>query len=616
MKPLSLRTACSLLSSALLSSLLLGGSQVGAQLGFLSKMVDGAVDRVTSYALKAKVIEYATETDFDPAGNVVTVVELSPGQSIRYSCGKAGVAARGKFMLAPADPSAQVLAAKGEDPMEVAVTRVQPSYNVYRSDRALFIKTFQKLGFDHMLIDYHSDTTLMARDPENFSVNLLCIYIPSASEEAPRYRWLQIKFKGVLPMAYGCGSTKHHMFKNTIPKPRYALSATYRSPERCKIYAQPGMVVGIYCDKNDHVSPPHCFRQVANQKGNMSAYNRIQDRNFHYSSSNDRLRLMKIAAGVDAADFSFECYCKDAEDRTTAVVKVALRNPSTCDLVQILSDYRLTGKFPWAGCYKEISAGKSVSIVMPRPTTTVNPRATVGGLHMYPKEGIDTAYFTAMPATELKRTKIHDMIGLIGFSATQREYKDKLVYNFSAAKDAVIVIKHQVASLSYLYKYYDTFKGSPSTDMTAVSLGFLPTDPYTYGCGVGNTSIFNQQGVRFRNEPIKRGSNHYTQVNCTVNVWESSPVGFYCPKDHILVPHGCFSKMYLRENEKVVNLTDYAPTARIVDAPNLKVVDFLVPESTRDRITYSKEELQCLCRRKDGTLMATITLQLSKPSNK
>ncbi|GBE60778.1 membrane protein, putative [Babesia ovata] len=576
-------------------------------------MFSNAVERVTSYAIVAKTIEYVNEEDFDPAGEMMQTVELVPGQSLKYSCGKHGTAAKGTFTLVPSDPSTHVLAPKGDDPVEVAMNRLQPNHNVYRSDRSLVVKTFQKIGLDHLLIDYADNTVIMAKDNERFSMNLLCIFVPADVDGVPKYRWLQIKFKDVLPMAYGCGSGGFNLFKNAIPLPVNPSAENITEASRCRIEAEPGMIVGIYCAPDDHIYPSDCFRKVTLNDGRTEIPNYFSDPDFKYQNLKGNIRLMKIKPGAIGGHPTFTCFCKNAKNQTTGVVTVSLSKRETCDFTKLLEFYGARRIMPRFLCYKRIGRGKSVSLVVAKSDGTIDRNRLVGGLTIFPKDVTNSTYLTMKSVERMKKIRIDQLIGSVGVRITQSENRDNYIYNFDATDDAIIVLKQPVANLTYIYEYYDRFHNTPKTYTTLVSLQIVPTDPYTHGCGVGYPGLFNSEGVIHDNKYIKVGRSYQTQVNCTVNGWSTSPVGFYCPKDHILEPADCFTTGFLMSSDRTAKMADYAPLARVINAPNLRVIDFSVPNAAKSKITYSDEALQCRCKRKDGTVVATITVTLKNP---
>ncbi|ORM40863.1 uncharacterized protein BXIN_1692 [Babesia sp. Xinjiang] len=578
----------------------------------IKSLINGAIGTVSRYAFEAKKIEYNSEKDFDPEGEMEKTIELKPGDSLKYSCGKTGASSMGAFMLVPANPKTHILSPRGNDPIDVASNRVQISYNVYRSNRDIVVSTFQKLGLDHLLIDYSEDTVLMARDPEQFSINLLCTYVPSDVKAMPKHRWLQIKFKNVLPMAFGCGSAGFNMFKNATPIPLLATYDQLIEATKCKVDAEPGMVVGIYCAKSDHVYPEDCFRQVE-EKEKVTTISGLRDISFPYYNLTGNIRVMKIGSSIQQFDKSFTCLCKNEQNQTTAVLKVRVKKTETCDYTKTLKVYAQTRKWPRNVCYKTLEQGKTIRIIVAKSDGLVNRSLAVGGLLIYPENTTAYNYMPMDKVTRLKETKISHVIGSTGLSISKREEKNNYIYDFTISSDAVVVLKQPIANLTYVYEYYSMFNAVLNKYKTLISIGIVPTDPYTHGCGAGGPDIFNLQGVNVENVHIKKGLSYYTQVKCTLNGWKSSPVGFYCPKDHVLEPEGCFNSAFLASTNRAVRLDFYAPQARVLNSPNLRIVDFTKPMFMKSRIKYSSESLECRCRRKDGALMASITVDLRDP---
>ncbi|CDR94039.1 membrane protein, putative [Babesia bigemina] len=587
--------------------------RAAAEMWSVKDMFNNAVEKVTSYAINARTIQYVDDKDFGPKGEMMQTVELAPGQSIKYSCGKHGTAAKGTFALVPSDPRKHILAPKGDDPFEVALNRIQPSYNVYRSDRSLIVETFQRIGLDHLLIDYADNAVIMAKDNERFSMNLLCVFVPADVNLAPKYGWLQIKFKEVLPMAYGCGSAGFHLFKNAIPLPPNPSDESIMEASRRRIEAEPGMVIGIYCAPNDHIYPSDCFRKVKARDKKGETTNYFSDPDFKYRNLKGNIRLMKVKAGAMGFP-AFTCYCKNAENQTTAALTVAMSRKETCDFTKLLEFYGMQHIIPRFLCYKRLGRGKSVRLVVDKSDGMIDQNRLVGGLTLHPEDVTNITYLSMKSQERMKKVRIDHLIGSAGLRITQRENKDNYIYDFDVTDDAIIVLKQPVANLTYVYDFYDRFQDTPKTFTTLVSLQIVPTDPYTHGCGVGYSGLFNNEGVVFENTHVKTGKTGYhTQVNCTVNGWSTSPVGFYCPKDHILEPSDCFTSIFLGSTDRTAKMADYAPLARVINAPNLRVIDFSAPNTSESKSTYSDAALQCRCKTKDGTIVATITVTLNKP---
>ncbi|GFE54949.1 hypothetical protein BaOVIS_023530 [Babesia ovis] len=579
----------------------------------IKEFFDNTVGRIRKYAWESSTIEYVNPEDFEPAENILRVVDIYPGQALTYGCGKAGSNAMGQFMMLPTNPNTHVLLAKGDDSIEVASKRVVPKHSVYRSDRDLIVTTFQNIGLDHILIDYNSDAIVMAKDHEHFSINLLCIYIPADVDGEVKYRWLQINFKNVLPMGYGCGSGGYNMFKNALALNENTLERKIIDASKCDIRAEPNMVLGIYCDKNDHVYPDDCFHRVSKNGGTTVEFNDIRDISFPHNINVGRLRLMKLGTSLDNIDTAFECQCRNKENKITSVMKVSIRKTETCNFVKILEMQNKFDKCLSDVCQKILTNNTTIRFIVPKSDGVKDLSVKNGGLMFYPINFTQYTYVPKANSEDFKKVRVNRLIGSSGLRFNMIEEGNIIKYEIIAAKDAIIVLKQSIASLSYFYEHYTNQYGSSSETTTIISIAVVPTDPYTHGCGAYNKDIFNKSGVVTTNTQVKMGAHFYTEVKCRVNAWESSPIGFHCPKDHILEPADCFNSAFLLSTNKVVRIEKYVPFARVLDSPNIRVVDFTAPKTMDMYKKYSSESLQCRCRRKNGDLVATITVDLNEP---
>nr|ALR73021.1 hypothetical protein [Babesia bovis] len=582
----------------------------------INDTITNAFRAVNEYVFEAKTIQYVKPEDFEPEDDILRVVDLYPGDSLKYSCGKEASSTMGTFMLHPSNPKTHILLPKGDEPVDVASNRVYPNHTIYRSDRELVISTFRSMGLDHLLIDYARDTKIVAKDNKNFSLNLLCIFIPSDVNGSAKFRWLQINFKNVLPIPYGCGSAGYHMFKNSIPIGPDTPHDKVLEAAQCEIEAEPNMILGIYCSKDDYVYPDDCFRQVIGMDGKRIMFNQFREYSFPHNLIDGNMRLMKLSPKAFNHDMSFSCQCRNKDDKITSIMKVNLRKTETCDFVQIMDIYRRYGNWPRKVCRKTLSTNKVIKIIIPKSDGIANHRNDAGGLLLYPENFGVVAYNPTTNMSHLREIRINRIIGYVGLKMNKIENINNYTFEFSTTENSVIVMKRRIASLSYLYEYYDRFSGPLTKKNTMITIDIVPTDPYTYGCGAENPDIFNTKGVVFNNQHIQKGAHYHTEVKCTLNAWKNSPIGFYCPKQYVLEPADCFNSAYLVSTNHVVRLDEYAPQGRVLNSPNLRIIDFTGPKSVKYTKKYLEESLQCRCRRRDGTVMATITIDLGRPRDK
>lgn len=581
----------------------------------IAEAVQNGAGKLLDYMLPTETISFSKESDIGQNVENMKTIELYPGQSITYACGKPPVPHDGVFSLVPKDPVYHVLDFKGDNTMDVALKRIKPSFSVYRSDKTIFSAVFMNMGFDHYLITYPKNSIIVARDPEKFSINLVCMYRSNRINGPTRYNWLQIKFNGVVTMPFGCGSAMPHMFRNAIPLIKGDVLQSPTQRKHCSINARPGMVVGIYCDKGETVYPADCFGHVEGLISKTVTSTQLLGTNFPHNSNSGRLRLAIADPNNLGHSSGSVCYCKDKGGKTTASVKVLIKHEQTCNYSIFLSKYALRQVYPTYNCHKELSNGRLVRLVLPKTDYTVDKSKKVNGIGIFPEDPRKVFLLNPDDDNTFISAHVSDFFATEGLSVARREEGTYIIYEFVASPRAIIILKRHMANLSYIYRYYDTFSSEPYMRTSVISLGIIPTDPYTHGCGTISPKFFDQTHSKITETPVKIGNDNFKQYSCTVNGYKSSPVGFYCPEDYILYPKDCFNEMIQASTGQTVLVNDFAPFARKVESKNFLVLDFSIPDHKRREIKYSHEVLQCFCKRMDGTIMASISLDLSMPED-
>ncbi|CDR94040.1 hypothetical protein BBBOND_0103540 [Babesia bigemina] len=539
----------------------------------------------------------------------VTLDRVTLGQphEANIVCGNDdGTPLGGEFTLYPSDPMTKTLLPLEGDDLEEAISKEVLLRNISRSTM-LQIETSKHRGTGSFVkVKYPINALIMAKDPHNFSINYACKYQPHDKSQPPYYKWLEIKFKYVYPMAYGCESGNDMLFKNSV----YRFDS-YKSRAQhavCRINPEPNLLFGIYCKPGEVLFPEDCVSKHDMRKlGGLIERYELDDKSaaaIRGYEVHTRLKLFKISPKAMDKEFSVSCQCMapDGEGR-----QLSLRNHVNVEVNPVQTLQYNTRSLQHSMAVMELlRPGIRLTISAPP-----NGRWNVGYLgnvesNLTPTD--PTHYVTIGPG-KVKNTlmRIHQFIGAKKLSIAQHSTVGKLQYVIHYKPDSVWVLKNEMQLMHYKWRATRMDGPKPVDVSVDVNLPIIPTDPHTYGCGVDSRDLFRYEGFE-----LHQGKHEYETV-CKINPYVLSPVGFYCPKHYTLEPAGCFGEMLHTESGRVVNLADYAPHANPINSANIRVLDFHVPKSMRRRVKYSNDELSCRCLDPDGRVHASITLDLRQP---
>ncbi|GBE60770.1 hypothetical protein, conserved [Babesia ovata] len=535
-------------------------------------------------------------------------VTLDQPHEVNFLCGQNDAAHfGGEFTLYPSDPMTKTLLPLEGDDLEDAISKEVLLRNISRSTM-LRIQTSNHRGPGSFVkVMYPVNALIMAKDPQNFSLNYACKYQPRDKSQPPFYRWLEVKFKYVYPMAYGCESGNDMLFKNSVPRLRSSKNGRISF---CKLKPEPGMIFGIYCRPNEHVEPPNCFtdkqfEELGDEITPLTLPNMEVSGNPKYTVP-ARLKLFRISENGLSKDLNMVCHC-----RGWGGIPAYLSLRHVVD--EVIDNVRYMGR-------KGIKPNKQIYFRMHsmEPNHTYKIIAPpLGWFHVGELGLVGTRLapndpeintFNASPMGKNKSIKLTDVVGSKGFELTLKNDGSLNEYTMSYPKAAPLVVKKEMPFI-----YYDwvlkRFFGIQNVDCNLRNLyHIMPTDPYTYGCGVDSLDLFHNEGFE-----LHQGNNN-DATTCKLNPSLVSPVGFYCPKGFKLEPADCFREMLHKESGRVVQLADYAPHARPLDGTYIRVLDFHVPQRMSHLVRYSNDELSCRCLDAQGNVRASITLDLRKPT--
>nr|ALR73007.1 hypothetical protein [Babesia bovis]ALR73027.1 hypothetical protein [Babesia bovis] len=509
----------------------------------------------------------------------------------------------------PSDPVSKMLLPPEGNDFTSAVEKEVASYSLYRSSDLNFeVKKANDVPVS-VKISRTVDTLIMAKDPENFSLNFACKYQSKDGSNAPVYKWVTIKFEAVYPMAYGCETGNNMLFKNSRPIVSNILNLQIAS---CSFEIEPGMIFGIYCKAGERLDPGECFSDadLSDYKGAITPYIPKFAANTNPASTlSTRFRLFKVHDGKLPNSVDLSCSCIGASGKTTRILYVNILEND----VVIASNQTNNMKADLMPTIKEVIMnmypGNNITVkYVPDGEVFLSRGRKVTG-QLRPTNP-DTTAFNGLPVESNPPTLIKDFIGSRGVDITYTKVKDKMVYKVKCADDALLVLKSNTPFMFYNWKVNGVPGEVAVNGILKVGFNIMPTDPYTYGCGVDSADLFRDTGFQLRQEGRGRKVTH-----CKVNPYLSSPVGFYCPEGFVLEPPNCFSEMLHKDKEVVVPLSDFEPLARALEGRHIKVADFHTSTSNRDHIRYSSVELMCRCLDKEGRVRASITLNLQRPSN-
>ncbi|XP_952086.1 uncharacterized protein TA14250 [Theileria annulata] len=644
------------------------GSFCSAKFGldFLARKMNSAVDLAMNYAIMNETLSFKEAADFTADGESFMSYTLEPGSAIKFYCGTSQTIDSRQILMYPQDLKTNSLAPMSKSGINHSIKRVVRNFDLFRSDSTLIYALAEFLGGGYM-IQYPADSVIVSNNPD-FSLNFACVYDPNApyTDNEPDelnggeekkdllYRWVEVKFKNVYPMSYGCGSKGYPLFSNLSPG--YGLdflSETFLQPgSNCEIEPKPGMVIGIYCAVGETFNDELCFRDAS---GNI-----FFDQNYKHSGGL-HLHLYRVPDSGYDSDVNFLCECKGKNGETRAQVRVRKYSTMNCDLTKIFSNYKPGKKITLQACRRDLRPGESLKLTVPANFSKFNyMNASYSSLlepievrfyayrqklddyqvcfvtvlaHIYSTELLSylSSYLSYPSVLAVRKVKLRDLIVGNGLDIEKSVVPGGVQYIFKYKKDSILILTSETVSFEYFWTLF--YKNPRERDVISylnmnekvvavVSIGLFPTDPYTYGCGTRN-DIFRKELLDFRSELI----NNKPASICRVD-GKNSPIGFYCPKPFLLEPRDCFKSVLVStdEGEKSVDLVKVDKHARHFTTKNLVVLDtysnggHVGPAQNEGGANYEDDneyvnasEIMCKCVDEEGNLVASITVQLDKP---
>nr|ALR73018.1 hypothetical protein [Babesia bovis] len=507
----------------------------------------------------------------------------------------------------PSDPVSKMLLPPEGNDFTSAVEKEVASHSFYRSSDLNFEVKKAKDVPVSVKISRTVDTLIMAKDPENFSLNFACKYQSKDGSNAPVYKWVTIKFEAVYPMAYGCETGNNMLFKNTIPKLDWLNHDDVE--EECLITLEPNMLFGIFCEKGERIWPKNCINDDDYKKMNhaISSYSLPWSPTVYRSMSrlSPRFKLFQVSPNEIVKNINIRCYCQNKERITRKITIKKLVNKSI-DFYRLLStaDKNDASVFHRME-YLEPGSKNGFNIPL-SGTFKLGSFGMVSG-RIFPSNLTYNAYYS-LGSSPFVLSRLRQFIGYDGVGISYTKYKGKMKYTFNYKKDSTLVAKTESPSMYIQWLLTPLFTTKIREYTFTLMLNILPSDPYTFGCGVDSADLFRKDGFK-----LSTNTEDEDVTECKINPYLTSPVGFYCPKDHTLEPSNCFEEMINATNNEKVKLSDFAPLARTVESKNIRIVDFNLPKKMKKEIIYNKDMLSCRCRDKNGEVRARIVLDLRNP---
>ncbi|UKK01913.2 hypothetical protein MACK_001266 [Theileria orientalis] len=611
-------------------------SSIGeAGLSAVKNNVAKATQFALNYTVFNKSLTFKDINDFKEGEDNVLRYTLPPGSALKLFCGNQHTRKSGLITLHPPDLLTQTLAPMSKGGIHESLGRVMRNFDVYRSDRTLVHSAPEWFGGSYMFQHPYS-STIVSKDPD-FTLNVACVYNLDASTDGSNagelvtvdgkqkrilYRWIEIKFTDVLPMSYGCGTGNYALFSNLTPvkNPLTSNGAPYQTSTMCDIDPEPGMIVGIYCAGEETFDDKSCFVD----KKKMTYY----DPEFEHANRPGRLHLFKIPDDGLVPDLQFSCKCRDIKGNQTAEVRVVKRTVHVCDFSRVLEDLRPRVGAPLQLCRHNLHPGESLRLIAPPNYAEVNVLGKKQMSTIEPSDPRSKTYVQPLGSKNEILVQIEDIMASKGFEVTKVAFISRLEYLFTYEKDAILVHKTEVTGLTYFW----TLLNNKISDREVLyhrtlneyvngvaSICLVPTDPYTYGCGIRN-EFFRNEFVDFETT----SENNKVVSKCTIDP-RKGPIGFYCPSPYLLEPRGCFNSVIVERigedgnvSSKVHPLKSVMKNARASKSTNFVILEVFkdVPRrrdsvSDDDESEYNSpgphfDALVCKCVDVKGNTLASI----------
>ncbi|KAK1939832.1 hypothetical protein X943_003792 [Babesia divergens] len=568
---------------------------------------DASVDATQSLNNKI-TIDYTLPDAFKPSEIPVKEIHLNPGDEIKIICSGTPLSGGKGLVMHPFDPTNKVLAPLGYDKIADAVNRESYSHMVYRSNDNIVVE--ENVGNSRVVfIRYPPETIILAENPESFSLNFACEWQPENGSYSI-YRWLAVTFKHVYPMAYGCETGQNQLFKNTTPVT--LARKGLKNDRMCRIDPKPGMLIGIYCGVGESIHPPNCIpSEILTKHGGGLKPFIMAFGNSLISDRDLRRRVMFFQVPTVGLKSSVHLSCS-CVNRMGLRTKTLLMENTLNDHLNIFKRIMKDEIGVRGANYHHMQflrPGRKYIVDVPKDGLTHLVRDHHIVSKLYPSvETPDSIYFGVVGG-EHEAAPLEKYMGTKGFTIVKSRKGPIVIYVITYRKDAIVVMKSRVLNMFYILDLSLVNAPINARNHVTIEFGILPTDPFTYGCGVDSRELFHTDATKIEDIDFEDGKSY---TSCTVNATVVSPIGFYCPKGYTLDPPDCFTHMKLASNWKQVSLSDYAPYARVIPGNNIRVLDTNVSKGKADLVKYSDESLVCRCLDQDGVDRAAIYVNFNK----
>ncbi|KAK1443771.1 hypothetical protein BgAZ_206470 [Babesia gibsoni] len=556
---------------------------------------------------------FSSKRDLNPTGKVEREIVLRPGLSVIYICATSDILKHGDVSMYPEDPDEFTLPLYHGDSANDDLTASINHRSLYRSDKKLINKIKNSRRGEELLILYPKDTIVMARNPSKFSLNFACKYTPNGNNGTEIIRRLKVTFLFVYPMAYGCESGFAQLFMNTVPiKGGFQDAFSVFSPERV-VYPEPGKYIGIYCKYGEKVHPDECLTKYVYDIDGKTVYfdKRYFDPTIKHRSKSDRFALFRVPEeGIDD-NVHFGCACIDFRKKVTRMLVVTNRQYVEISIPKMVKTGKISPTTNKQVIREFLYPGKHVKLVFYVKSDFQFPNGSVATAILSPADPTGFAYVNDQSNTREVIEHLSDIFGTKGFHIDTRVNKkgDLVLYNVTYRRDAVLVMKLPTASIMYKWNMQRESWLRSNKVPILVHLSVLPTDPYTYGCGVESTMLFRKEHVLVEESNANENASY---TKCVVNAHLVSPIGFYCPKGMTMEPPDCFTHMIRQSTDEVVAVSDYIPYARAINGNHIRVIDTSVQKVKENLVRYSDETLICRCYDMHDVERATIHVNLNE----
>ncbi|GFE54944.1 hypothetical protein BaOVIS_023480 [Babesia ovis] len=483
------------------------------------------------------------------------------------------------------------------------------SYSAFRHNGLYLHIEEDPQGPTQLHIKLPRDTIIMAKNPETFGLNFACVYQPNDMSQPPSYKWLTVQFQNVYPMAFGCETGTNMLFKNSKPTIE-DFSKNFR--KFCLLDLEPGMIFGIYCQPGEHLEPSECLTKedLDPLRGLVKPYQLTTMLDIEKEGgASSRIKLFEVSQRKQSGDVFLKCSCSDADNNNTNTLIVMHATEEYHDVRQYTRDFKEEANATISELFIRLEPGKKIYIrYMPDNELFLSAGRRVKA-KLWPDQPEVYAYGES-PVVIGNPSKIGDIIGSRGLEIRYVEDGEYMLHKILLSDDVLLVLKQELAIFHYIWRVRGIPGSVPVNGSLWIMFEIIPTDPYTYGCGVDSVDLFRPTGFKLQHEP-----GAVSTTKCKVNPYLSSPVGFYCPKGFTLEPPNCFTEMiHLKSGAKVL-LEDIEPFARSIDGKHIKAADFHLPSIMEAERIYASDEFVCNCIDSSGRLRASITLDLSNPTS-